>query len=238
MMILSKENNKRRIRKVTAFAAALLLAASFSLPEGTEIMGVGLGSAVVASAAEVDHGNCGDGVTWSLDSDGTLTISGTGAMNDWISQWDVPWNNYNNIIKSVVIGYGVTSIGKNTFYDCTSLESITIPSGVTSIGNYAFENCSNLTGITIPDGVTYIGEGTFIGCTSLTSITIPDSVTSIREGTFMGCTSLTSITIPSSVNSIGNYAFYNCSNLKSIFLPERLTSIGRDAIPDPKALRL
>ena len=188
-------------------------------------------------------------LTWKLDADGTLTISGTGAMKDY----DYSANQspvYNNLkVKKVVIEDGVTSIGNWAFESCNNLISITIPDGVTSIGayafsncwyltnitipnsvtsieNYAFRNCSSLTSITIPNSVTSIGSYAFSDCRSLTSITIPDSVTSIEDGTFSYCRSLTSITIPDSVTSIGKYAFYDCSNLTSITIPDSVTSIG------------
>ena len=34
---------------------------------------------ITVSAEEIDFGNCGENATWSLDDNGTLTISGTGA---------------------------------------------------------------------------------------------------------------------------------------------------------------
>ena len=106
----------------------------------------------------------------------------------------------------------------------TSLE---IPDGVTSIGDYAFYNCDSLISISIPDSVTRIGEDVFFGCSSLTSITIGGSVTSIGYGAFSGCSLLTSINIPDSVTSIGNLAFYDCDSLTSINIPDSVTSIGK-----------
>lgn len=83
---MSKENNKRRIRKVTAFAAALLMAATFSLPSGTEIMGVGFGNAIVASAE--GSGTFGTDLKWELDGAGTLTVSYTGTgSGEGIPDW-------------------------------------------------------------------------------------------------------------------------------------------------------
>ena len=191
-----------------------------------------------------------DNLTWKLYEDGTLNISGKGAMKDYSydSNQSPVYNNSN--VKKVVIEDGVTSIGTYAFYDCSSLTSITIPNSVTSIGNSAFSycisltsimipdsvtsigisafrNCISLTSITIPDGVTGIGEAAFRNCSSLTSITIPDSVTSIGESAFESCWNLTSITIPDSVTSIGNYAFYNCNSLTSVTIPDSVTSIGK-----------
>ena len=139
--------------------------------------------------------------TWTLDSDGVLTISGNGKMGDYYTPWV-------ESITKVIIENGVTSIGFSAFRDCTPLTSVTIPDSVTSIGDMAFYGCTSLTSVTIPDSVTEIGWYAFEDCTSLTSVTIPDGVTSIGGSTFSGCTSLTSITIPDSVTEIGANAFF------------------------------
>ena len=130
---------------------------------------------------------------------------------------------------SYAIPNGVTSIGRWSFNDCSSLTSITIPDSVTSIGDNAFVLCSNLKSITIPDSVTSIDYQAFIYCSSLTSITIPDGVTSISDGVFNHCDSLTSIAIPNSVTSIGDDAFFWCGSLASITIPNSVTSIGYGA---------
>ena len=176
----------------------------------------------IKAAEIVDQGDCsadGSNVTWTLDSDGTLTISGTGGMKDRAFY-------VNQNIKNVVIKDGVTSIGADAFSNCKSLTSIKIPNSVTVIGNSTFENCKSLTSITIPNSVTSIGNYAFLGCIRLTSITIPDSVTSIGLQTFAYCESLTSITIPNSVTSIGNKAFQDCTSLTSRTIPNSVKSIG------------
>ena len=180
-------------------------------------------SDIVASGK---FGIYGDNLTWELDSEGTLTISGEGDMDVWEYSSRVAWSSYDSDIVSVVIEDGVTSIGNYAFYDCESLTSITIPDSVTNIGCGAFFNCVGLTSITIPYSVTSIGASAFEYCTSLTSIIIPDSVTSIGYSVFYSCESLTSITIPDSVTSIGDLAFSYCYSLTSITIPDSVTSIG------------
>ena len=178
-----------------------------------------------------------DNLTWKLYEDGTLNISGTGAMKDYDSDSN-PSPIYNNSdVKEVVIEDGVTSIGNKAFDSCSSLTSITISNSVTSIKAATFYGCTSLTSITIPDGVTSIGYATFTGCSSLTSITIPDSVASIGYATFTGCSSLTSITIPDSVTSIGYATFAGCSSLTSITIPDSVTSIGESAFSNCSSLQ-
>ena len=165
-----------------------------------------------------------DNLTWKLDADGTLTISGTGAMKNYNNTDNLSPVYKNSSVKKVVIEDGVTNIGERAFYDCSSLTSITIPDSVTSIGTSAFNGCISLPSITLPDSVTSIGNFAFEWCSGLSSITLSNNITSIGDFAFHGCP-LTSITIPDSVTSIGEMAFHSCSNLKSITIPDSVTSI-------------
>ena len=172
------------------FAMALILVLTLVLS---------VGSVSAAEPTIVDSGNCGANITYELDSNGLLTISGTGKMADYEMQYDsasdeyittAPWGNQ---AKTVVIGDGVTGIGAAAFYGCSGLTSVTMGSNVTNIG-----------------------ESAFSGCTGLTSVTVPDSVTSIGEYAFYNCNSLTAIEIPEGVTTLGNSAFFGCDNLKEI----------------------
>ena len=180
--------------------------------------------------AAVSSGTCGKNVNWTLTGDGTLTISGKGAMADYNGYNNrAPWYDTRSQVKTVIIENSVTSIGEEAFRECSSLTSVTIPDSVTSIGDWAFSSCKSLTNVTIPNSVTSIGNWAFSFCSSLTSVTIPKSVTSIGENTFSGCSSLTSVTIPNSVTSIGGGTFFHCSSLTGVTIPNSVTSIGDDA---------
>ena len=125
--------------------------------------------------AATTSGTCGDNLTWTFDtSTGTLTIEGSGKMDDF-DDYAAPWDELMDSIKKITIGNSVTSIGTWAFSRCTSLTSVTIGNSVTSIGDSAFWDCTSLTSVTIPDSVTSIGESAFSHCTALTSVTIPDS---------------------------------------------------------------
>ena len=87
-----------------------------------------------------------DGLTWSLDKKGTLTISGKGEMPDYSGDTP-PWKKYRDDIKAVVIEKGVTHIGAQCFQFCTKLKSVTIPSSVESIGAAAFYRCEKLSAV-------------------------------------------------------------------------------------------
>ena len=171
--------------------------------------------------------------TWTLDSDGVLTISGNGKMADYDLSKSAPWG---TSITEVVIENGVTSIGTFAFTGCTSLANVTIGNSVTEIGWCAFSSCTSLASITIPDSVTRIANWAFGGCKSLKSITISDSVTSIGDYAFKNCRSLTSITISDGVTYIGKEAFYNCISLTSITIPGSVTSIGNSAFENCRSL--
>ena len=242
---------KKQIKRITAVAAAAALAISFTFPAelGLADLGVG-GNAIAASAAS--SGNCGDSgsnVTWLLDDNGTLTISGSGKIEDYRSDIDQPWYSNRSDITSVVIEPGVTSIGSQAFYECSNLTSITIPSGLTSIGEQAFGNCTGLTSITIPSSVTSIGVNVFYNCTGLTDITVDSNNSSFcsESGVLFNKDKTTliyyplgkndsSYTIPDGVTVIEQYAFYCNSKLTSVTIPSGVTSIGEMAFRECSGL--
>ena len=193
---------------IMVFGAVAVGGEGIELPSISDIFGT--------KATAATSGSCGDNLTWSFDeSTGTLEISGTGDMTNY-SWANRPWEDSEDLITTVTIGNGVTSIGDYAFYSFDKLAKASIPYCVTKIGNYAFKNCEKLSEINLPNSLTVIGSSAFEDCSDLTSVAIPNSVTSIGESAFEDCTGLTSITIPNSVTSIGNRAFRICDNLSEI----------------------
>jgi uncharacterized repeat protein (TIGR02543 family) len=190
---------------------------------------------MVESGAKLTGGAAGDGsgVTWQLTentddpSTYTLTIRGSGAMEDYLMSGHQPWRSFRDQITSVVVSPGVTSIGNLAFTRFSKLIHVDIADSVVSIGEGVFSECSSLTNITVPQSVTYIGVNAFDSCTNLSSITLStNNITSIRSHTFSGCSKLSSIVIPDGVTSIQSGAFFNCTKLTSITIPGSVTSIG------------
>ena len=207
------------------------------------------GLLVTAVAATEESGALGENITWELDDNGTLTISGSGDILSDLSQL------FNKEIKSIVINNGITTIGDMAFANFKNLRSVILSDSITNIGYAAFYSCKNLTSITIPDSVISIGLDVFYdtpwleeqrknnplvivngilidGYSCEGDVTIPNDVTSINVSAFSDCDNLTSIIIPDSVTGIGASAFSGCKNLTSITIPDSVTSIGDYAFYD------
>jgi len=244
----------KQIRK-TLVCTALLLAAALTgcaenepapsisgqtnVPIAQQTDGSGLSSAMsIQPGTVIAEGSCGEKLTWTLDENGLLTISGSGEMEEYTASTtgNTPWKDSLKQIRAVRILDGVTSIGEGAFYYCDSLASVTIPDSVTRIGGYVFYHCVSLTDITIPGSVTEIGAGAFESCESLTSVTIPEGVTEIPRHAFEDCDSLTSVTIPDSVTEIGESAFEYCESLTSVTIPKGVTEIPAKAFYECKSL--
>ena len=177
-----------------------------------------------------EGGKCGDNLTWTLDSSGKLTISGTGDMENYASETSrgtdpAPWAYASSMIRSVEIGSGVTRIGSYAFEN-TNITSLTIPGSVTAIGDYGVKVNRYLAELTLQPGLKSIGKEAFSRSYRLTTLTIPNGVTTIGEEAFAHCwtplpksdsfTGLTTVTIPGSVTSIGKNAFTDNQQLTTV----------------------
>lgn len=149
------------------------------------VLFAGMFSSAVFAASTLQSGTCGDSITWNLDTDGLLTINGTGAMTDYKLYSDVPWYNRRVQVKAVSIGNNVTRIGNLAFNHLEELTTVSIPDSVTSIGDYAFSSCKKLSSIDIPAKVTTIGLSAFYDCDSLSTIDIPYGVKKLKTKRFI-----------------------------------------------------
>lgn len=181
----------------------------------------------LGALAEGDN-KCGEYLTWNLDEIGILTISGTGDMYDY-SEEPAPWSEYSDIITSITIDYGVTSIGTSAFTGCSNVQQINIPDSVEHIDPYAFSFCKGLHTVKLPASLTLISEDLFAECANLKNIDIPGSVTEIGANAFLRCTAFSLTELPDGIKSIGAAAFANCGRIESLTLPETLESIGNAA---------
>ena len=170
-------------------------------------------------AAEV-----GSGLTWSF-SGGTLTISGSGAMNNFTEILPAPWHDIADQIRVVEIKGGVTSVGSFAFYGCENITSVNIASTVKKIGSYAFAYCTSLKMISLGSNITSIDESAFECCESLQSVRLPGTLRTIGKKAFYRCYNLQTITIPSSVTSMGTQVFTYCSALISADMQANISTL-------------
>ena len=223
------------------------------------VLGVyALGGTVNAATYTGNCGENGDNVTYTLNtSTGVLTISGTGAMEDYSyftsSLSPSPWDIHRSYIKTLVVNSGVTELGNFAFYNlynltsvslptsvtlipfygfakCSALASITIPSSVTNIGNYAFRECTSLTSISIPSNAVNLGSYIFQDCSNLKNATFGTGITIIPVGCFVRCP-MTDFTIPTHITRLNQEAFLGCS-FTTMTIPSTVKSWGREVFED------
>jgi len=197
-------------------------------------------------------GTCGDNLAWSLDSEGVLTIFGTGAMSDY-GYGKAPWYAYRDQIYQVVICDGVTTIGIYALYGCSNISNAKIGSTVTTIKKYAFYKCSNMTSVTIPQSVTTFEDAAFANCENLTNVYITDlaawvnissenyqshpfGIVTKANKLYLNGELVTEAIIPEGVTYISEYAFRCCYDITDVRIPNGVTSIGAYAFEECDSL--
>lgn len=170
----------------------------------------------------VGSGKCGDNLTWKLDANGTLTISGSGKMYKYgVGSLGVaaqaPWQELRKdyVVQKLILSEGITSIGSCAFKN-SEIETLDIPSTVTEIDVSAFEYCDKLTTVTGGENVTIISPMAFMGCSELTSFQWSDKLQAVRYYAFKSCKKLNSVELASSVTEIGMEAFKGCVALATV----------------------
>lgn len=217
----------KRFKKIIAVLFSVILCFTTSLS-----------SLMVANA----YNSPGNNLNYTLDSNGVLTITGTGAMFDFarIGSKVRPWSAKKDDIKKVVISEGVTNIGEYAFAECINLTEVQLPSTIKSINGSgtsgiqgtdtlsygAFRGCTSLTKINFPSGLQTIETVAFRECTALKEIVLPDSLTSIGRAAFVNCTALSKVAFGSGITEVPIECFYNCSSLRTINWGTNITSIS------------
>lgn len=214
----------------------------------------------VQASAEYSDGK----LTWVLDGNGTLTITGNNMelTKNEISESALEKAGIDfSRVNKLVIGNGITGFDRwgmwnlkkyikeleihgnagmnmpeQCFYDVPNIESVVI-SGAVDVPRDMFGKCTGLKKVTLKNGVRSIGEDAFRDCSSLEGVIFENTVLEkISDGAFWGCSALSSIVLPDSVTEIERNAFFE-TGLRNIQLPEKLTLIGGGAFCNCKNLK-
>ena len=164
-------------------------------------------------------------MSWYLEKNGVLTISGTGAMPNF-NNIGAPWYQYRTSIKKVVVEEGITSIGSYAFTRCNIMTEVSLPSTLLMINTYAFDNCRSLSSIDLPNKLWKIETNAFSECVALTRIELPDSVTTVGSSVFSTCHNLKYVKLSAGMKEIPDSMFFNMDTLNTVIIPEGITSIG------------
>jgi len=187
-----------------------------------ETVRMSYGGTITWEAVYPTSGTCGNKALWAFDAEsGTLTISGSGSMDDYSRTNRAPWWGFRKQIASLVIQSGISGLGDYAFNECTSLEQISWQNTLSDFGEYTFRGCTSLTEVTVP-GIQYdgVGKGMFWGCTSLRKVILEEPIDTIEDYAFNGCTALEEISFSDKMYSVGRYAFQNCTALKTAVVPQ------------------
>lgn len=194
----------------------------------------------------VDSGYCGadnggENLRWTLDNNGVLTISGSGAMKDYPrdeNQRPDWYLNHKDSIRSVVLDNKITHIGDYAFDGCTSIKSVrytgytgnagvALPESVTTIGVHAFSDTGVTGTLKLPEHLTEIDSSAFYHCGKLNGeLKLPDTVKEIGGFAFNRCGFTGKLELPASLEKIGNDAFESCSGLTGkLTFPSKMNEI-------------
>ena len=184
----------------------------------------------------IAQGTCGATVNWKLDSNGQMTIYGSGSMQNYWYTEDrrPPYETYKDQVTSLVIEEGVTAIGKYAFYNFKNLtEKLVFPNSLKSVWDCAFEGCNGLTEAPqFNNTLTDIGFAAFRSCKNMKGdLVIPDSVTNLGIQAFSTCSSLDgTLYIGKNVQRLYGGVFYDCSKLTgNLLIPDSVQSIDGSA---------
>ena len=189
----------------------------------------------------VETENNGKDLSWTLDNNGVLTITGSGAMKDYPryeNQRPDWYLNHKDSIRSVVLDNKITHIGDYAFDGCTSIKSVrytgytgnagvALPESVTTIGVHAFSDTGVTGTLKLPEHLTEIDSLAFYHCRKLNGeLKLPDTVKEIGGFAFNSCGFTGKLELPAILENIGNDAFESCSGLTGkLTFPSKMNEI-------------
>ena len=197
-------------------------------------------AAIHCTDGDVDHsGKCGRDLTWSLDENGTLTVTGTGEMWDYYNT-AAPWAEQRDQIRKVVLEPGVTSVSRSAFWGCPNLTEIVLPEGLTYLGQFCFRECPGLVTVDLPASLVTMDQGEFSECPNLVAINAaPGGEYKTVGGVLFTADMKTLVAYPNGLNGVngvyqvpdgvttlGPRAFYGGAKLTEIKLPASVVEFG------------
>ncbi len=192
-------------------------------------------------------GTCGTSLNWTLDDEGTLTISGEGDMYNYSESKPAPWDSYRSSVYMLTLADGMTHIGDYAFYNCGNLWGLMFPLELKSIGEYAFYGC-NLPYIDLTEKIESIGNYAFGNCKSLTKVSIFGGPSHISANAFDGCDNLEEFYVSDDNQYFRVVDGWLCKGTELIFcppklrksemsLPEGITSVANNTFSGWKELK-
>lgn len=208
-------------------------------------LSVKVGADALIDGAEVrESGACGDGLSYTVYSNGVTVVDGNGSFGD-TSYDSVIWRGKN--VTEIFLNEGVSSIGRYSFRDCDTITCIHIPKTVTNISEWAFNDSDRLTAIVVDpdnnyytsvDGVLYNKDKTILEAYpsgKWGTYTLPYTVTEVRNWAFAGCMKLRYIGVENgSETYLGNDGVLFTKDAKTLvcYPAARTEHSGSYSIPD------
>lgn len=146
--------------------------------------------------SEKDGAGTAGSLSWTYTAaTGMLAFSGEGAVPDYSDASAQPWAVYQAKVTKIVLGEGVSSLGKNSFANMVALTDLEIPSSVTTIGMYALSGCKSLETLIVPGTVGTVAARAFQNCLGLRHVEFEEGIGKLGSQLFIGCTGLESVVI-------------------------------------------
>jgi len=178
-----------------------------------------------------------DTLSWSLNSDGVLTVSGRGDMGSFETEShsgsNAPWSAYADRVTAIVVSEGVTGIGEEAFKALENVSSLALPKSLLCSRQFAFP----WRGV---GNVHYAGDLSdwlkfrFVVTSDSEYVSSRDCAMLGYYGAggrlyLNGALMPEEITIPADCREIGECAFYGVQNLQRVTTRYGLERIGKYA---------